>query len=64
LKALIRIAPNLMNGRMTMNFNQLYADQNSEDIEEISPVRCLLGAVGILLVMVIGFVLCVIGLSL
>jgi len=35
-----------------------------EEIEEISPVRCLCGAAGILAVGVLGYVLIFIGLSL
>ena len=38
--------------------------KETEDIEEISPVRCILGAAGILMVGVLGYVLVVVGLSL
>ena len=43
-----------------MNFNQLYADQNSEDIEEISPVRCLLGAAGILAMVLMAIIVIIV----
>ena len=46
--------------------NKLYWSEHTEITQEepISPVRCLIGAAGILLMFILGFVLVVIGLSL
>ena len=43
-------------------YNQSWSDQ--QELEEISPARCLLGAAGIVCLVLVGIVFIVVGLSL